>query len=775
MSDAETATPAAPAAPGAPAAAPGDFLSPVKFSTLPLSRETQRALSHRLRLDCATRVQAAALPAALAGSDVACRARTGSGKTLAFVIPAAELVLRHRGSGAEATIADAAPTAVVVAPTRELAAQIGEVARAVLAYQPGARAVVVTGGADAEEERAELRAYPPHVLVATPGRLLDHLRSAESGLARSVRRAPLRLLVLDEADRMLDAGFREDVDAVLAMMPPRDERQTLLFSATFPPDIERLAAEVLRPGYQIVDLVDSADATPPAAIKQAYAATPVEQQAACAVAAIDEEAAAGGKTLAFFSTARIAALYAGLWRALGREAAFEIHSRMSQAKRNEAFMAFRAAGPGAVMFSSDVSARGVDYPDVTLVLQVGMPPDRRQYVHRVGRTARAWKSGRALMLLADYEREACLALLTELPLEEAGAPESAHAVAEEVAAAMQRVGEEDKAMAYLSWLGVMQSLKEKLHWSRDEIVRRGLEYARVIGLREVPKLGHNAARAMGLLGAKGLPVYEEGSYYEHGVHMKRKKLQERSKDAGAAADDQGADEAPKKKKKAVAAEDEGEEQQPEKKRKKKSADTDAAVEGEEEAPAETPKKRKRKTTDDEAEVQEDEAPKKRSKKAPADDDKEPRKKKKSADADMETEQQEQEAPKKRTKKASAQAEEEPEETQQKAAREEAAEDGAEPPKKKARRKDDADQNESAEKETKDSRPRPKAKAKAEPKPKGNPEFPGMTKTQRRRLLRKQKKSDRIAAEKAAQESQGDAPTGGSAERRPKWPIEEYDD
>jgi ATP-dependent RNA helicase DDX10/DBP4 len=211
-----------------------------EFSALPLSRLTQLGLA-RARFTRLTRIQQAAIPHALAGRDVLGAARTGSGKTLAFVVPLLERLFRERWAAGDGL------AALVVSPTRELAAQIFEVLRAVGAPHEALSAGLLTGGKSFAEEAAALHAMT--ILVCTPGRLLQHLEQTAA-----LDCAQLLVLVLDEADRLLDLGFADTINSILGYLPAAPQRQTLLFSATLSPRILELAGSIMRdPETVVVD------------------------------------------------------------------------------------------------------------------------------------------------------------------------------------------------------------------------------------------------------------------------------------------------------------------------------------------------------------------------------------------------------------------------------------------------------------------------------------------------------------------------------------------
>ena len=249
------------AAPAPPA--PSLLQSTTRFASLPLSPQTQQAMAQGFGYEYCTPVQEKSIPVALQGYDVLARARTGTGKTLGFLIPAIESLVASGERVQPGTCA-----ILVLSPTRELSTQISTEAKTLLRFHSGIAVQLMMGGTNAEKERRQMMgAGPSTLLVATPGRLEDHLTNTQ-GFAQ--RFLGLRTFVLDEADQMLDMGFRPTITKILAALPPPATRQTLLFSATVPTEMQQIAAKALRPGDQqrFVDCVgEGAEATvrPPSA------------------------------------------------------------------------------------------------------------------------------------------------------------------------------------------------------------------------------------------------------------------------------------------------------------------------------------------------------------------------------------------------------------------------------------------------------------------------------------------------------------------------------
>jgi ATP-dependent RNA helicase RhlE len=346
------------------------------FSSLGLVPELVRALEEEQYVT-PTPIQKKAIPFALAGHDVVGSAQTGTGKTAAFLLP----ILQRLREGRQGAL-----RALVLVPTRELAEQVVERARA-YGRHTGVRSAAVYGGVAMEPQIRALK-EGVEIVIATPGRLLDHM-----GRGR-VDFSAIEVLVLDEADRMLDMGFAPDVHRILAKLP--DERQTFFFSATISPEVEGLARRALR------------EYTHVSAAPKIAAADGVEQF----LIAVDRPhkrhvlahmltTMPGGRTLVFTRTRRGAD---ALSRALRRDGidALPIHGDLTQAARTHALDRFRQ-GKVHVLVATDVAARGIDVDDIVMVVNFDVPMDPEVYVHRVGRTARAGAQGVAVTLMAPDE------------------------------------------------------------------------------------------------------------------------------------------------------------------------------------------------------------------------------------------------------------------------------------------------------------------------------------------------------------------------------------
>lgn len=491
-------------------------MTAARFDALPVLPALKRALGETFRYETMTSVQARAIAPALDASDLLVKARTGTGKTLAFLLPALHRVLSRPGREGIGIL--------VVSPTRELAQQIGEEARMLLSFLKGVSLQIVVGGTPLGRDLAQVRrSGVPTVLVATPGRLLDHLGNPESGFLQGVQ--ALDVLVLDEADRLLDMGFAPDLRRVFQVLPDVSCRQTLLFSATMPNDVANMARMALKRDYQVVDCVGEEENTH-LHVAQSVLVTPIEEQmTALGVLLMECMKVPDYKIIVFFTTARLTQFCSELFERMGRPV-LEIHSRKSQMHRTRVSDRFRKE-KSVIMFTSDVTARGLDYPDVSTVIQVGLPADKAQYIHRIGRTARAGKGGSGVLLLADFEAHPFLSSAKDLPLQPIDKlPEDATAAMRGmVQTATSKVGDITKISAYQAWLGFYNGKLKMLRWNKDEVVSRANEWARhVAGLEQPPALFARTVGKMNLKGVPGLriegvngvPRSEKGSYGNSG-------------------------------------------------------------------------------------------------------------------------------------------------------------------------------------------------------------------------------------------------------------------
>ncbi len=352
------------------------------FSELGLAETLQRALAEREHTT-PTPIQAQAIPEVLAGRDVLAIAQTGTGKTAAFALP-----ILHRLAGAKSSVRARAPRALVLAPTRELAIQIADEFRAYGTHLQLRLAVIYGGVGQRPQVNALARGVD--IVVATPGRLLDLMGQRHVNLDR------VEHLVLDEADRMLDMGFVRDVRRILAVLPT--VRQSLLFSATMPRDVARLASDFLRDPVRVAV---TPQATPVERILQSVFHVSSGDKQRLLAEILDDPALS--RVLVFARTKHRADRVATQLEK-GGVAAEAMHGNKSQGARQRALERFRQ-GKARVLVATDIAARGIDIDDISHVINYELPNVPESYVHRIGRTARAGAGGIAYSFCDAGERD----------------------------------------------------------------------------------------------------------------------------------------------------------------------------------------------------------------------------------------------------------------------------------------------------------------------------------------------------------------------------------
>ena len=480
----------------------GNAPTTVAFADLDLCEPSLRAIREVKGFEFATAVQDQTLVPILQGKDCLARAKTGSGKTIGFLLPAIETLMRLE-DGVDVREGDV--SVLVLSPTRELATQIHEETEQLLTFNDRFGAHVVFGGTKFDRDIRTLRRKRCDILIATPGRLIQHLEDGD--MAQRLRGC--RMLVLDEADRLLDMGFKRDLERILRYVPPK--RQTLLFSATVSDEIKQIASKSLHEGHVYVDCVGEEDTSSATntQVRQSAAIVPIRHQMAALKQLIDDHCAAqpNHKIMCFFTTARSTALAAECFRHM-RDDIVEIHSRKTQSARTKAADQFRAADR-AVMMSSDVTARGIDFPDVTLVIQVGVPSKREQYIHRLGRTARAGKSGEGVLVLDPKESFFIRDDIADLPIESME-PSIGPEVTAAVDDAMGRVSLKLKSQTYQAWLGYYKPFSMKMRLTPEQLVAEANDYAiSALGCPDIPPIMKRTAGNIGLKGVPGLNLVSQ--------------------------------------------------------------------------------------------------------------------------------------------------------------------------------------------------------------------------------------------------------------------------
>ncbi|XP_021738244.1 DEAD-box ATP-dependent RNA helicase 27-like [Chenopodium quinoa] len=360
------------------------IMSDQSFFALPVSEPTKNAIKD-IGFSNMTQIQARAIPPLLEGKDVLGAARTGSGKTLAFLIPAVELLHQTRFTPRNGV------GVVVICPTRELAIQSHAVAKDLLKHHSQTLGLVI-GGAGRRGE-AERLAKGVNLLVATPGRLLDHLQNTKGFIFKN-----LKCLVIDEADRILEANFEEEMRQIIKLLPK--ERQTALFSATQTQKVEDLARLSFQSTPIYIDVDEGRRRVTNEGLQQGYCVIPSDKRLILLYSFLKRNL--NKKVMVFFSSCNSVKFHSELFRYIQIDC-LDIHGKQKQTKRTTTFFDFCKAEKG-ILLCTDVAARGLDIPAVDWIVQYDPPDDPKEYIHRVGRTARGeGAKGNALLFLIPEE------------------------------------------------------------------------------------------------------------------------------------------------------------------------------------------------------------------------------------------------------------------------------------------------------------------------------------------------------------------------------------
>ncbi|KAB8238302.1 hypothetical protein ETB97_010871 [Aspergillus alliaceus] len=491
-----------------------------------------RTITKNMGIKTMTDVQSMTIQETLKGNDMLAQAKTGTGKTIAFLLPVLQNILndptvdrRNRRGGA--TSADI--RAIIISPTRELAEQIATEA-AKLAAGTGLVVQAAVGGTRKTEGLMRIQRQGCHLLVGTPGRLKDILSDPSS----RVRAPKLSSFVLDEADRLLDDGFAPEIMEIQRLLPdPMSvERQTLMFSATVPREVMSIVHQTMKPDFKIVKTVQEDEVPTHLTVPQKLVVLDGWQNALPAILELaknyqarmaSDSSARPFKAIVYFnSTMQVSLAYEVFYNLrkepgnrrsghpLNRIHLLELHSRLSQGRRTKTSDFFRNSR-SAILFSSDVTARGLDFPDVTHVIQVGAPRGRDTYIHRIGRTGRANKEGEGWLLIHPGENAFIQRHLRGLPLEKDHSlptafsdmsqessdnitPAAAESIAQ-VKAAMHEVPEDIREQAWKSQLGTQLAVFSR---TRDMILAMNEFSTHGYYLPEPPAVSPNLARNMGL-------------------------------------------------------------------------------------------------------------------------------------------------------------------------------------------------------------------------------------------------------------------------------------
>ncbi|MCJ1284670.1 hypothetical protein MMC26_004006 [Xylographa opegraphella] len=495
-----------------------------------------RTITQDMKLETMTQVQSLTINETLKGIDVLAQARTGTGKTLAFLIPVLQNIISYdpslesRGSGSKRT-SSTDIRAIIISPTRELAEQIAVEAQKVV-KNTGVIVQTAVGGSAKQFGLRKLKNEGCHILIGTPGRLNDILADPYSQVS-----APnLSAFVLDEADRLLDQGFALEIESIQKLLPDRQaiDRQTLLFSATVPDEVMHIVNKTMKPDYKFVRTVQAGEQQTHERVPQKIVEVAGFENLMPAVVELCKRELAQQdrkmpfKAIIYFNTTAEVALASATLRKLKRPSAspydqhallpatiVEIHARLNQNLRTTAADLFRRA-KSSIMVSSDVTARGMDFPNVTHVIQVGLPTDRDTYIHRVGRTARGDKTGEGWLFISSLEAREVWGRLHKLPLQ----PDQSLGTAAidmtkdaqipaDVAQTLTQVGEATrstpmsmKSAAYMSTLGAFNWYRHK-QGLMDAMNRRS-KYG--WGLESPPTIDPRLAQKLGLSRLAGIVI-----------------------------------------------------------------------------------------------------------------------------------------------------------------------------------------------------------------------------------------------------------------------------
>lgn len=496
-----------------------------------------RTLTKEMGLETMTEVQSATINEALKGTDVVAQAKTGTGKTMAFLLPILQNILNrdphladraHGRRGPRATADDI--RGLIISPTRELAEQIATEAKK-LTRNTGVIVQVAVGGTQKSAGLRAIQREGCHLLVGTPGRLKDILSDPYT----RVEAPDLSALVFDEADRLLDQGFWPEIQEIMRLLPTAAEkdRQTMMFSATLSKEVVALVRSTLKPGFQFVKCVRDDEEPTHARVPQNVVTVNGFENAMPTLIevcqrAVEASQQPGGKpfkAIVYFNATAEVALAAstlqGLRSPSGQGHPFapariiEIHAKLTQSTRTRAAEDFRRAESG-ILLSSDVTARGMDFPDVTHVIQVGLPTSREQYIHRIGRTARAGKEGEGWLILNSLEAQEARSRLRDMPLKPdktleiprldltkaADVPAKAGRILSMYQGAIKNVPIAEKAKVYMAQLGIFQYIlnKQQLIDAMNNLSRFGW------GLATPPRIAPGLANKLKISRCEGVNI-----------------------------------------------------------------------------------------------------------------------------------------------------------------------------------------------------------------------------------------------------------------------------
>ncbi|KAF5682262.1 putative dead-box precursor CYT-19 [Fusarium denticulatum] len=482
-----------------------------------------------MKYDTMTPVQAKTIQPALKGTDIVAQAKTGTGKTIAFLLPLLQRMIEEDSTLADRTARRKARSddirGIILSPTRELAEQIAVEARRLVSHT-GLVVQCAVGGTDKRSMLHQTRRHGCHLLVATPGRLNDLLQDTSSGID-----APnLAALVLDEADRMLDVGFERELNEIIKCLPKPEEkvRQTMLVSATIPDSVIRLARNMVRANdFEFVQTIPENESLTHDKVPQHIVPVSSWSQVFPTLFELLEREAAtiketpGAmplKAIVYFNTTALVELAGELFYQQRQNAkndrgfapyfaSYVMQSKLNQQQRQKAADRFREARSG-VLLSSDVTARGMDFPNVTHVIQIDTPRERESYIHRLGRTGRQNKEGQGWLIIPNSSVRNARKMLQGLPIQQNSSLSSAETdVAggettphhEKTKALFGTLPRSLLATAYMSMFG-MANNKQEIAEEVNEWTRLGW------GWEKPPSVSHMWAQKLGLANTPGMQI-----------------------------------------------------------------------------------------------------------------------------------------------------------------------------------------------------------------------------------------------------------------------------
>ncbi|KAF9970041.1 hypothetical protein BGZ73_007359 [Actinomortierella ambigua] len=460
---------------------------PTRFDQIKsLHPKTARAIKNVFKYETMSKVQSEVLSLLPTDKDMFVKAKTGTGKTLGFLIPALETVVSKVD---RKTLANGDQTTVlIVSPTRELAQQIADEAKKLCSTHKF-NVHCLVGGESKRQQIRNLNTKRIDLVVGTPGRLNDMIETVRE-FQESLKGT--KVLILDECDQLLDMGFKDSIETIVEALPK--ERQTLFFSATVSPEIKKIARKSLKEDFTFIDTVDPNEANTNLQVQQTYTITSYDKQLPLLARLIEDHKRANprGKIMVFLPTTRSTQLYSSLFEDVASYRVFSLHSKKSQEARTRTSDRFRKSN-GGVLFTSDVSARGVDYPDVSLVIQVGIPSSKEQYIHRLGRTGRAGKTGQGVLMMTPVERD-FLRTMSDLPLQEDPLMhqmeeiEGDERLLARLDEAKQRLDPELLNDSFTAYLGYYVGRTDVLQCPRRDILDSAKKFVKALGMEEPPHL-----------------------------------------------------------------------------------------------------------------------------------------------------------------------------------------------------------------------------------------------------------------------------------------------